>query len=244
MNVLSIDMDFISDKYAEDVKSGSFDSKNPHIKWWMYFNFKKSDRSEMDINYTNLAFIFDILNFFINKNKKIIFAINHDSILLELDKIDDRFDIINIDHHHDILYCSDCIVDVEKFNYISCGNWIWYLNFKNKINSYTWIKNKNSSIFNEGISNSKKPTNYNSFLRDELSFNIKDIDFDFIFICLSPNFIMPEHWQYFHMLRNMYEQKIGKKVEYIQKIYEIDPRHLNFDLYKDVVIENNCDVKE
>jgi hypothetical protein len=42
----------------------------------------------------------------------------------------------------------------------------------------------------------------------------------------------------------MYEQKIGKKVEYIQKVYEIDPRHLDFDSYKDVVIENNCGVKE
>lgn len=237
MNVLSIDIDFITSNYADQITGGV---SQPHIKWWNFFRFENSKDINNQINYDNLSFILDVFNSCVNKNNEVMFAINHHSILSKLDKIDENFDIINIDHHHDVLYNKDEIIDIEKFDVVNCGSWLWYLHIKNKINSYTWIKNKNSSIFNEGITNSENPKNYKSFFKDELPFNMKDINFDFIFVCLSPEFIMPDHWQYFHMLRNMYEQKIGKKVEYIQKVYEIDPRHLNFDSYKNVIIKNNC----
>jgi len=241
MNILSIDIDFIANNYADETAGGS---SRPHIKWWQFKKNANLDQINTQVNYDNLSFLLDIFNHCANVKNKVMFAINHHSILMELNNIDDKFDIINIDHHHDILYHRDEIIDGEKFDVVNCGSWLWYLHFKNKINSYTWIKNKNSSIFNEGMTNSENPKNYKSFLKEELPFNIKDINFDFIFVCLSPEFILPEHWQYFHMLRNMYEQKIGKKVEYIQKVYEIDPRHLNFDSYKDIVIENNCCGKE
>lgn len=238
MKVLSIDIDFITNKYAD--KISAFCGPKPHIKWWNFFNNVKEHNFKID--YENFSFLMEVFNSCSTLNNKVVFAINHDSILSELNEIEDNFDIINIDHHHDIVYTRDEVVELENFDYFNCGSWLWYLNHKNKINSYTWIKNKNSNVFNEGIVNSKTLKEYKSYFKNDLPFDIKEIKFDFIFVCLSPDFIMPEHWSYFHMLRNMYEQKIGKKVEYIQKRFEIDPVHLNFDLYKNIIIENNCDI--
>lgn len=237
MNVLSIDIDFITEKYSNDIMCGCH-VPEPHIKWWHFFNKHKMNKKiNFEPNYENFSFILDIFNSCVNDNSKVMFAINHDSILLELDKIDEKMDIINIDQHHDILYGESDKVDVERFDLTHCGSWVWYLQNKKNINSYTWIKNKTSNTYNEGLSNSLTPSNYSSLFKEEITFDIKKMNFDFIFVCLSPEYVLPEHWSYYHILRNMYSQKIGKEVQYIQQIPETDPKFLNFDAYKNIVIE-------
>lgn len=246
MKVLSIDIDFITDNYSD--KISKFGGSPANIKWNNFYKNANLNEINTDINYENFSYILDIFNKCAKKNSNVMFAINHHSILLELDKDcnnSKKIDIINIDHHHDILYNPDEIINVEKFDHVNCGTWVWYLENAGRINSYCWVKNKNSSIFNEGMTSGKNPNNYKACYKDELKMeiDIRDIEFDFIFVCLSPEFILPEHWSYFHMLRNMHEQKIGKKIEFIQNVPEVNEKHLNFDLYKNIVLnQNNCSV--
>lgn len=81
-----------------------------------------------------------------------------------------KFDITNIDFHHDIYTTND---------QDDCGNWALNLNKKyNMLNSYTWIKQKDSDEFDHNILT----------CQSKESDNIKDIlneRYDAIFICKS-----------------------------------------------------------
>lgn len=54
--------------------------------------------------------------------------------------IQEKCNLINIDHHHDIGYGDD----IEKQESPTCANWVYYLYKTNLLNSYTWIHNDNS----------------------------------------------------------------------------------------------------
>lgn len=54
--------------------------------------------------------------------------------------INDKCNLINIDHHHDIGYGPDILTQESP----TCANWVYYLYKNNYINTYTWINNDNS----------------------------------------------------------------------------------------------------
>ena len=86
----------------------------------------------------NLLFtLFKLLN-----KEKIHFIKQHHSIFHLLDK-NFKYNIINIDHHHDWCYKdSEFNNNIDKVN---CGNWVKYLSDINCLEEYIWIKNQNSS---------------------------------------------------------------------------------------------------
>ena len=56
----------------------------------------------------------------------------------------DRFQLFNIDHHHDIGYNKTTVA--TKIIRPECGNWVKYLGDKDKLSEYIWICNDNSDI--------------------------------------------------------------------------------------------------
>lgn len=55
--------------------------------------------------------------------------------------VKERSDIYNIDFHHDIAYEDDGELLIDEIP--TCANWVYYLNKKGLLNSYTWLKAKN-----------------------------------------------------------------------------------------------------
>lgn len=50
-------------------------------------------------------------------------------------------DVYNIDFHHDLAY-EDDDGDLEIDEMPTCANWVYYLNKKGLLNSYTWLKDR------------------------------------------------------------------------------------------------------
>ena len=101
--------------------------------------------------------------------EKIHFIYDHHQVVSFLSQ-HERYNIVNIDHHHDWY---------EGVN-LDCGNWVKYIFETGGLYSYTWIKNTTS------------------ILPDNTHFhclNIEDCDlssyseFDEIFLVLSPDFV-------------------------------------------------------
>lgn len=212
MKVLSLDLDFITEQYSRFLKR-CLDSNHKHDhpnKLWddFYLNFGNvGDEFKMD--YSSLFYFFNIFTKSLTKSKKVIFSHYHDCILQELLNYQ-NIDLINIDYHHDIFYTPDQSYEVEQLEYVHEGNWIWLLNKKKILNSYDWIRNINSSLFDENIFNlTSHPTFlYNSYLKEE--YNFENYEFDLIFVCLSPQYIAPQHWHYFELLKNIYKSFTGE----------------------------------
>ena len=110
----------------------------------------------------------------ISTHKNITTAYWHDAIYPHFPHGYDEYNLINIDHHHDISYDKD-----NKS--LNQGNWIYHLcNIFNKKINYTWISNPNSEHpFPDTI------TNLKSFSFDHNLDYIKERKFDKIFICCS-----------------------------------------------------------
>lgn len=174
-NILTIDFDIIMapciDLYNNLVPFTPWDKllKNPYIE------LATADL----IHYQRLT------NFFINdicnkiQKEKIHFIENHGLTIKYIPK-DENFNIINIDHHHDLGYQKD----KEKIN---CANWVYYI-YKNpeyKMQNYIWINNENSLLPIEEYK--KKIITKNINLKN---FNFKLItDIDELIICLSEPWI-------------------------------------------------------
>lgn len=216
MEILSIDIDFITSEYANKVPCGDI----PNIKW---DNFSKEESKNFQINYENFAFMMHVFINAIDRCKNVMFAVNHDSILLELEKPQyNNLNIINIDHHHDIVYGDERNVQsLEKYDVVNCGNWVWKLQYLNKIKSYLWIKNNTSDTFNEGTTSGKIPNNFKTLTKENSLNLFENKMYDFVFICLSPEYILPDHWFYYDIMLKIYEEKTKQKINFIQKIPEI-----------------------
>ena len=102
------------------------------------------------------------------------------------------------------------------------GNWIAWLSGQGKINSYTWIGNKNSSCKIRNFYNQRIVPNYWNVEREDYKF--ADYKFDHIFVCLSPQYIPKNHWHYFTMFMQACEHS-GKQVIVHEKKYETELRY-------------------
>lgn len=135
--------------------------------------------------------------------EKVKFISEHQT-LIKLTEEFDRFDLINIDHHHDIGYNSTR--PTTKIVRPECGNWVKYLSDKNKINQYIWIHNENSNFPENGLS---KPYLYDSV--EIKNFNFDAIEqIDKLIICNSPQWIPPNIQGLFMAWVSIAEEFYGK----------------------------------
>jgi hypothetical protein len=231
MRVLSIDLDYIMDESIELYGNIGWDDI-PSIRWNNYYNHIKEEKIDVDlyINEKNLFYCFDVFLKAINNCHNVIFAFNHDSILDELSKYG-SIDLINIDHHDDVIYGDNLDIDdpnysinsminlykkydsISSTNMVHEGNWISFLNINKQINSYTFIGNDASINFSKEKENfiKKHISKFEYYTKDNYTF--KNYKFDHIFVCLSPQYIPPCHWHYFTMFLSAYKSITGKSYE-------------------------------
>ena len=219
MKVLSIDLDYIMGPSIELYNNIHFDH-NPSTRWRNLFEKSPISPDNLIMDQSNLMFCFNIFLKSIKKCNNVSFGYEHDSILYYISKYE-NIDLINIDHHDDV-FAADYYGDYEdaydkeyseivESGRIHEGNWIAWLISENKINSYTWVGNKNSGNKTRNDFNYKFVPNYKNIEKEEY----KDLDnnFDHIFVCLSPQYVPQKYWHYLSMFITVYEEFTGNSAK-------------------------------
>jgi len=224
MRVLSIDLDFIMGSVIEIYQKLFWDD-NPIIRWKFFYERTDFKESNFYIDQDNLLFCYEIFLKSLKKCNNVTFGYEHDAILFDIQKYD-NIDLINIDHHDDVFHMSMSDYasgyDALKLEYemicssdhVNEGNWGAWLYSRNKINSFTWIRNPTSCNADKiDFIKSLMGNKFETYLSTE--YKIRNYDFDHIFVCLSPQYIPQNHWHYFTMFMMAYEEYTGKKANLI-----------------------------
>lgn len=193
--VLSIDLDIIFEPCIS-LYSGDINDAPKGRLWDMLYHIKDIER-HLSINDS----IFNCLsthlqNLFNYKNiKEIHVGENHSSIInmcSSIYKKGDTFNITNIDHHHDICYNPRQKEDAYRYNTCNCGSWLIYLESKNVVSQYTWLKNYNSIDYDGEPLSILYMQDYFEGLLDILPELLNDIDY--LYITTSDKYCPPRFY--------------------------------------------------
>jgi hypothetical protein len=233
MKVLSIDLDYIMEPSIEVYNGIHFDD-NASLRWEQLFDNVSFKESHFEINQANLLYCYKTFLKALKNCDSVSFGYEHDSILFSIDGFT-NIDLINIDHHDDVFggdYSLDMPYDealkkeyyeIVRHDRVHEGNWGAWLMSKDKLNSFTWIGNKNSGNKLRNRYNQELIGNYQNLEREDYVF--EDYDFNHIFICLSPQYTPKNHWHYFSMFISAYEQFWEKDAIIHTEKYETHIRH-------------------
>ena len=234
MKILSIDLDYFMSPTIH-LYNNAFYEGNPLARWNDLFNNTHFKENHLIIDQSYLLFCFDIFLKSLKHCDSVSFGYEHDAILFHIEKFTD-IELINIDHHDDVLggsYINDSVYDAEgaltkeyydlcEFGRVNESNWVSWLANEKKLKSYTWIGNPNSNksknFFNERII-----PNYINVEKENYKFD--EYKFEHIHVCLSPQYIPKNHWHYFSMFINTYEHFHDKDATIENKKFEHDFRY-------------------
>ena len=233
MKVLSIDLDYIMGPTIE-LYNGLFHNDDPAVRWDALFNRSDFKETHLYIDQSNLLFCFNTFLKAIKNCDNVSFGYEHDSILFAIADCKD-IDLINIDHHDDVFseeyvgkmsdedaYKTE-FYEILKYNRVHEGNWGAWLGGNNKLKSFTWIGNENSANKVHNQYNAEVVPNYQNIEKE--NYNFDDYNFDHIFVCMSPQYIPPNHWHYFGMFVSAFEEFSGKDAIIYKEKYETHVRH-------------------
>ena len=233
MKVLSIDLDYIMGPVIELYNGLKFND-NPTIRWEQLFNNTDFKESHFYIDQSNLLFCYNTFLKALRNCDSVSFGYEHDSILFSIAN-DENIDLINIDHHDDVFggdYTEE-MPDEDAYKYefyellkhdrVHEGNWGAWLGGRGKLNSFTWIGNKNSGNKARNQFNAEVVPNYINVEKEDYKFD--NYNFDHIFVCMSPQYIPPNHWHYFAMFISAFEEFAGKDAIIYTEKFETHIRH-------------------
>lgn len=209
MNILSLDIDYISDIYAQEILHPGI-PEAPEKDYWNLVRDLSSRISEEVIieNRSNVRYLFKLFLSSITTNSKVVFGIHHDSILSYIPKDTKSINLLNVDHHHDLGYNE--LQEVQASSYQVCTESNWVAILADKLDTYTWVRNKGSeSRFNE--ENFPYKFKFEQVVNTE-ALDTSNVSWDLIYVCLSPNYLYDKHWVYFYLLLDIYETLSGHNV--------------------------------
>lgn len=206
--VLSIDMDYIMGSciqlYNDCVGSEQFENAN----FWEKMNQLRDIDKFLEYDRDKYIFVIDLFSrqlVYLDKDD-IFFGKEHDSILEFLcgdpKKKDEIFDIYNVDHHHDLYYNPTQKSEVDRFDFACLADWVYYLGKNDKIHKYYWARNEKSDCFRpEEEVNLAFPTDFDTYF--ERPERLREIDFDYVFVCKSAEYFPLKFHHLFESLRVM-----------------------------------------
>jgi|SaaInlStandDraft_3_1057020.scaffolds.fasta_scaffold25231_3 hypothetical protein len=205
MNILTIDIDFISNHYLQGELAKNVGKKITEQYWESVLELSGVMPHSLEENRHNVRYIFDLFMKSIMNNDNIVFGYHHDAILNHIDlESKEKIFLMNVDHHHDQGYCDYHDIQTNLMNESDEGAWVNLL--QDRIKEYIWVKNKNSEV------NKLNPP-YPSFsceYKDAPKFG-EDHKWDLIYVCLSPSYTSDVHWHYFYLLVDMYRNLKNKE---------------------------------
>ena len=114
MKILSIDLDYCMSPSIQLYNNAFFDN-NPLTRWNDLFNNTDFKENHLVIDQSNLLFCFDTFLKSLKYCDSVSFGYEHDAILFNIENFD-NIELINIDHHDDVLggsYITDSVYNPE-----------------------------------------------------------------------------------------------------------------------------------
>lgn len=192
------------------------------------------DKIEKDEN--KFRFVRKLIDKYKNK---IIFLINHGDIVEELDKREEctlyNWEIVNIDHHHDIYYSENERREIMRESYLHhCkvpersleSDWLFWI-------GQNWSLSRVDEILNEDSVVHKRVLSYGARFHfefgsplDPYGIDIFEKHFDYVCVALSPHYVTPDDREYIceYLGLNLTDFKEDHKIEITKEGEEVDDR--------------------
>ena len=208
--ILSIDFDIIMypciTLYNGDVDGGD----NPTELWrQLEDEYGLENYNILTYDRKVLLEIAKIIAYFHQKGKPIYFINEHQEIVDLLKKTStwdqDKYNIYNVDFHHDLWYDRSAFSDILKADEYSCANWLGYLYLTKRATGITWLKAPNSEEPEIKAYGGDIPINT---LRIREFDKLYDIDFDEIYFCFSPQWVPNKYRIFYDLIQISVEGKL------------------------------------
>lgn len=200
LKILSVDFDYIMYPCIKLYNTYVSESENQTFIWERLEQILEIDKY-LCYDANALKTITEIILKNIRKQAKFIPVKNHEEIVDILKKNKDysstKFDIVNIDFHHDMYYREEDIAEILDFGKYNCSDWLGYLYFTDKLKRCQWLKAPNSDF-------------YDGKAEIEI-LGKKDLDsignnFDIVFLCLSPQWVPYKYHHLYELLCSIFKE--------------------------------------
>lgn len=201
MNILSVDFDIIMYPCIKLYNAEVGGNCNP-TELWRYLEREKEIEPFVNYDANYLLKLAKVMRAAVRQGAKLVPIQEHQEIVDFLRKQDafaaSTYNLWNIDFHHDIWYRDEDPAQITSFNKYNCANWVGYLALNRKLNSYSWICAGNS----EGQLNEEQRNILTNKIRLS-DFELGDTKFDYVFFCLSPQWVPYKFHHLYHLLEVM-----------------------------------------
>lgn len=232
-NILSIDLDILLSPYVGIYNNAVNTSGSCHWIWHTIDSIFET--KYFTINQSYQEKLKTILNYYSKQVNKIYIGFDHSSILTAIEnekekfKTPYKFDIYNIDYHHDIFYSDTQEKDITAMGIAGCGNWVGFLTYHNFVNHYCWYNGIGSNFEIE------KMVEINKNLIPHMEKHLFDEEFEYpsnvdvLFISISPQWIP---LQQYDNIKQFLLQLPQEKIEFIQEPFFNSIEEKNFLSYR------------
>lgn len=198
-NIVTIDFDIIMGPSIEGYNDLITDQISLELlaNKFPFYNYAEAD---LYVYEYLTRYLTEIVTHTDDKNK-IKFITSHDLMYHICKNEQEPFNLINIDHHHDINYNDNWdkpIVDVDT------GNWVKRLFDMGKINRYIWVANTNSAMYNVEKCPYENKISVNLLKEYDLEQLVANTDM--LVFCFSPEYIPPVYKPLFLTWRAIAEE--------------------------------------
>lgn len=201
MNILSIDFDIIMYPCIKLYNDKVGGESNP-TELWRYLEHEYELENFINYDAKYLLKVAKILKQVIDDGAKLIPIQEHQEIVDYLKERetyqDERYNIYNIDFHHDLWYREEDKNMILSFDKYNCSNWLGYLLMQDKTESCHWVCAGNSG----GCPDKFEGKNTLETKTRLMEFEVEDLKFDYVFFCLSPQWIP---YQFHHLYQLLVE---------------------------------------
>ena len=214
MRILSIDIDYIiedfdNEKLDNELRPWFDRTRDAWQYWWMVL--QKGEQFSQKYNKGNFEFIERVFINALRGKPRVIFGTDHDDIFHHIGDATE-LEIVNIDAHHDL------VQDHDKFHE---GSWGWYL--WPRVRNWTWVKNKAPD--GGGSKLTKDPVDPKLTIikkhqwEEEATTDFGDFQPDFIYVCLSVDYLDPKFWWAYGKLRQHYRKHLSEHLPPAKPLY-------------------------
>ena len=206
IRVLSIDFDYIMAPCLNLYNHLAHGDENPTVNW-LFIEQELNIENHLQYDAKYLQAIVDIIIYQMRNGASFTAIESHEEIVTKLKDLPDykdvKFDVTNIDFHHDLIYDCENVNRMVDFDEYNCANWFGYLYLKDKINHGTWFKASNSP-----------PPDYEKikdFFADEEICEVKpsfmlhslweEDKYDMIFLCKSPQWVPHQYEHLYNIVK-------------------------------------------
>lgn len=223
MRILSIDFDYFQQVSKETMVNNYPDGHDlpPVVSascWIGHYGDKDYPVEDVKVNQVELSLLKDLLKDQ-KRVKEVMIALSHVSIydfITHNAKHNEKIEIVNLDMHHDMFN------DNEE---VDCGNWVSRIGKKYPM-ALAWVVNPVSeSLY--GLDGRFKPLLLHSIA------DLKDIQYDYIFLCRSDQWLPPHLDKEFDDLRAFMIKALNCPI-LIEKGLEIDRMEVCEDIQKQI----------